>query len=85
MVDCRSVKVESRIVQRPSLISYRSHNMRNLLKKCKTCIGILVNWSYQNDFAKRTTDQLRADHLGMKIASRDALVPTNDISCSLIW
>ena len=54
-------------------------------KNVKRVFGILVNCSYQCDFAKQSTDQVRADHLGMRIASRDALVPTKDISCSSIW
>ena len=44
-----------------------------------------VNCSYQCDFAKQSTDQVRAEHLEMRIASRDALAPTKDISCSSIW
>ena len=36
-----------------------------------------MNCSYQCDFA--------TDHLGMRIASRDALAPTKDISCLSIW
>ena len=37
-----------------------------------------MNWSYQCDFAKRSTDQVRADNLGMRIASHDAEVHTLD-------
>ena len=36
-----------------------------------------MNCSYQCDFA--------TDHLGIRIASRDALAPTKDISCLSIW
>ena len=36
-----------------------------------------MNCSYQCDLA--------TDHLGMRIASRDALAPTKDISCLSIW
>ena len=44
-----------------------------------------MNCSYQCDFAKQNTVQILADHLGMRIASRDALALTKDISCSSIW